>query len=1814
MSTIINGYSIGEKLYESPRSIIYRARRNLDGARVIVKTMNKEHPTPGEIANFMREYEITKSLALDGVITIHGLERYRSRLCLLLEDFGARSLRETMASIQLTLESSLQIALEVAEVLGAIHARNVIHKDINPSNIVINLTTNQIKIIDFGLATALSRENPVVRSPNLIEGTLTYISPEQTGRMNRAIDYRTDLYSLGATLYEMLTGAPPFQADNAMELIHYHIARQPIPPHALRPEIPVVLSEIVQKLLSKTAEERYRSAYGLKMDLQECLNRLRSSGRIESFSIGARDLSDRFQVPQKLYGREAEIKILLETFDRASQGVAELMLVTGYSGIGKGTLVNEIHKPILAKRGYFISGKFDQLQRDVPYSSMIQAFQDLVRQLLTESEELLAAWRARLLDALGMNGSVITDVIPEVALIIGEQPPAPALAPTETQNRFRLVFQSFVNVFAAHDRPLVIFLDDLQWADIPSLSMIQLLTTDTVTRNVLLIGAYRDNEMTGTHPLSLMLDTAKRAGAKVTEIYVGPLRFPEVTELVDDMFQCGLERAAPLSALLIEKTHGNPFFLAQFLKSLYEDGLVAFDGRNGEWKWDLDEIRARAITDNVVELTTRKLRKLSVFAQRVMELASCVGNHVDLWTLSLAYEGPRAELAAGLWEALAEGLLLPGNKAHHFSDKASLARVFFEGGAELEPAADVNFLFQHDRVQQAAYGLLTDGERREVHLKLGRLIFRNAPEGVREDRLFDIVHHLNMAVDLITSPEDRLEAARLNLHAGRRAIASSAHEPGLRLFNMGLRLLEGTSRDEHHDIHFALHVEAMQAEYLNAHTDRAHELAETALRFSKTVLEKVQIYEIQMRSHVAMGEMSAGCRVGLLALELLGARLPSPEMMQPMDMVEAMQKAQLAVMGKRAEDLLKLPELTDPHKLAALRIMFLFASPAIVLNPQFILVIACESIAFCVEHGLSPLAPGAIVDYAMVLATAMNDFVTANEYGAVAEELIERYSNPQLKPKVLLFNNSFIRIWKTRWRDTVEPLREAFTVGMEVGSLADVGFSAQSYTAAVFVVGSPLDFFLVEQAKYFDTLQRLSQPHPARGMLPWRYWALAMTGQTTAQHPADAIAMNGDAVLAECLAVNDTISLAQIYYIRAIVHYAFGRYAEAVVEAEKGQDFLPSVPLSTCTVIFNMAHSLALLALYDTADESRKKRCLQQAKNNQSQMQTWAGQCPENIEHKLKLVEAEIARVTDRPLEAMESYDQAIQGAARYGFLHEEALANERCGEFYLALGRTRVAAAYLNEARYAYLRWGAAAKVSDIERRHGSLLESATAQMTARSAHPLSLSTSSSYDGSGGEALDLMSVMKAARAISGEIVLDRLVEMLTRILLENAGGQRGILLLEKDGRLVVEAEAVVEGSGVTTRCLSSEVEPTRMSASIIQYIGRTRESVVLGDATAEGLFTKDPYIVSTGLKSVLGAPLINQGKLVAIIYLENKLTANAFTEDRLEVLRLLSAQAALSIHNASLYAQLTDYGRTLEQKVEERTRQLREAQERIVKMEKEATEVAMAGGFAHEVRNALASAEIYLTMIADLADQRFSDQLASVSAQLVRGEAAGATDEGTPADQLAALADRLAGVENTFGVVFNGITTGVDRALTITKVILDYSNIGKQAPGKLPIAVRPIVEAVLGELEQSLSDHVISVDVAIAKEEQLTMSTRHIHAIVKNLVQNACDAVIERLLQERAEGQAAGGGTIRIAVAVEPCRTVLEVKDNGVGIQPRDRSKLFEPFFSTKPATGAGLGLNFVQKLVSIYNGSIEVDSELGRGTSFRIVFPSAQAAAPRE
>lgn len=1805
----LHGYQILTQIYESANSRVYRGIREQDNQSVILKLLKEDYPTPQAIIRYKQEYEITRNLHLDGVIQAYGLEPYQRSLVIIFEDFGASSLKHLLndrakANRCFTLPEFLNIALKMAEILGKIHAANIIHKDINPANIIFNPETEQIKIIDFGIATVLTRENPTLKSPNVLEGTLAYMSPEQTGRMNRSLDYRTDFYSLGVTFYELLTGQLPFETTDALELVHCHIAKQPISPHQVNPEIPQAISDIVLKLMAKTAEERYQSAWGLQADLEACLHQLQSPGKIEPFPLGTQDISGKFQIPQKLYGREAEVETLLAAFVRvacaerkrvasredtgtrghgdkgtekskkdatASRCAIEMMLVAGYSGIGKSSLVAEIHKPNTRLRGYFTSGKFDQFQRNIPYSAIVNAFNGLVRQLLTESEAQLHQWQEKLGQALGTNAQVIIDVIPEVELIIGKQPPVPELGPTESQNRFNLVFSQFIRAFCTKEHPLVIFLDDLQWADSATLKLIELMMTDTDSQYLFLIGAYRDNEVSPTHPLMMTLEELRNVGTTINIITLAPLGLESISQLIADTFHSDIASVNPLAELVVKKTEGNPFFVNEFLKTLHAENLLTFDFQRRLWQWDISNINAKDITDNVVELMIGKLKKLPESTQQVLRYCACVGAEFDLNTLSTISEQSQSQIYLELTPVVQLGLILPTSQL----DEELLIQ---------------DYKFLHDRVQQAAYALIDESQKQAIHLQIGRLLLQNTPVEALAEEIFKIIDHLNLGVELVTAQQERNEIAKLNLLAGQKAKAATAYQAATKYFYIGRQLLSKTSWQNSYDLTLAIYEESVEAAYLNGDFFTMEELAEVVLTHAKTVLEKVKVYDVKIQAAGAQGNFQEAIKIGLVVLNLLGVILPAEP--SQFDIQKGFEETASLYAGQEIEKLVDLPDMTEPEPKAAIYILSSISAAAYIAAPDLMLLIVLSMVNLSIKYGHSTWSAFSYAAYGLILCGVVQDIELGYKFGKLSLSLVEQLNPKRGKARALEVLGVNVMHWKEHFRETLPIVTEGYRSGVETGEFEFAGYCASFACDHSYFIGHELTELEQKMVDYGNAISQMRRENPLNWVAMFRQAVLNLMGQS--ENPSRLIgdAYNEEEWLPLAITANDRLGIHFLYLNKLILCYLFGEEYHAIENAVNAEQYLDGVIAMVAVPLFHFYDSLAHLRVFTNASNSEQEVLLTRVNANQEKMQKWAHHAPMNHLHKFYLVEAEKARVLGQVVEAMDCYEQAIKGARDNGYIQEEALGYELAAKFYQARGMREIAQTYMTKAHYNYMRWGARAKVKDLETNYPQLLNLSS---TATRITSTGVTTTSTTTGSqAASALDLATVMKASQAISGEIVLDKLLTSLMKILIENAGAQSGFLILPSPSESgnardnwVIQASGAVDDEQVTTLqsigidSVEVSTQMPLLSAAIVHYVIRTKENVVLNDAVHAGQFTQDTYIVAKQPKSILCIPLLDQGQLSGILYLENNLTTDAFTPDRVELLKLLSAQVAISIENAQLYTNLQRFNENLEQLVEQRTAELSQTlsnlkatQKQLVESEKMAALGGLVAGVAHEINTPIGIGITAASLLAEKATEFFEMYK---TGQMKRSQ----------------LEKFLDTAMQSSSMVLSNLNRAADLIQSFKQVAVDQSS-EKQRTFNLKQYLCEILVSLRAKLKTTRHR------VEVRGDETLTLNTYPgaLSQIVTNLVMNSLT---------HAYSSPEDAGHLVFDFKQEGDQIIFEYSDDGKGIPQEHLSKIFDPFFTTKRGQGgSGLGLHIVYNLVTQkLNGTIEGESQVGAGTKFVIKLP---------
>ncbi|HIK16841.1 MAG TPA: AAA family ATPase [Leptolyngbyaceae cyanobacterium M33_DOE_097] len=1484
MVLTLPGFTITDLLQEGTKSVIYRGVRTEDNRSVVIKGLRPEQCTTRNIEQLKHEYAIAQHLNLSGTLQALALEVDRGVPYLVLEDFGGRSLDQLLTNFCET-PAFLTIAIKIVDTLAQIHQRRIVHKDIKPQNIIVNLNDHQIKIGDFGLAAFLPYESQIVTNSNRIEGSLPYLSPEQTGRMNRGIDQRSDLYSLGVTFYEMLTGQLPFQGQDPLEWIHCHIAKTPLAPIAINSAIPTVLSNLVMKLLAKVAEDRYQSAIGLQADLEHCLELWETTGQITPFPIAARDISDRLQIPQKLYGREAEITQLLTVFERVvTQGKPEVVLVSGYSGVGKSSLVNELHKPIVQTRGIFIRGKFDQYKRDIPYSTIVQAFQGLVRHLLTEPEERLIIWRDRIQAAVGNSGRLITDVIPEVALIIGEQPPIPVLGAAESQNRFNLVFQNFIAAFAHSDHPLAIFLDDMQWADRATLNLIQAIAIGSNLQFLCFLLAFRDNEVDLAHPLSLLLEKLRLQRIPITKIWLAPLDLACVNQLIAETLRCPLEQAEPLARLVLHKTNGNPFFINEFIKTLWQENLLTFNRLEKTWQWDIKRIEAKGFTDNVVNLMIERMQQLPIDTQQLLKLASCVGNRFDLESLAIVAEQPSAAIAAALWEVVLRGLIIVDEQTE---------------------ATEKHYFFVHDRIQQAAYALIPDAQKHAVHLRIGRLLLKNLNSEQLEDQLFEVVNHLNSGSAYITDLDENRHSIQLNIWAGKRAKASNAYPPAVHFFDTASTLLSPTAWDSDYSEVFDLFTELAECEYLTGNLERAETLFQLLLSQAQTPLDQATIYRLQIRHSQVAGRFDEAFTTGLVALKLFGVTFPETDEQVKAAIKWEKQQVGVNLGDRQIADLSDAPIIQDPRLKMVISLLTSMGPPAYLSKPNLFPLVVLKALNYSLEHGNTEESCFAYSMYSMLLVSLFRDIPAGYAFSEMTIRLNQKLNDPKYKGTVLHIHGSHINVWCHHMATDLPFLEQGFLGCVEAGDITMANYNGFQASWQMIETITPLTDADFAIQKYLAFAQQSKHEAAYQTIRLQQQLIFNLQGQTHHFHTLNRADFDETRVLEILNETEFGSGIAFYHIIKLITLFTYEQYSDALQSAHEACNALEAVRSLPIEANYLLHHSLVLAALYPEASDAMQAEFRATLAQHHQQLQYWADYCPANFLHKALLVAAEIARIEGRDLTAMRFYERSIQSAHEYEFVQYEALAYELAAKFYLQRQFGAIAQTYLQEAKNAYLRWGALGKVQHLEDHYPELFP----QLKPVSPQGHSSSSSATFVSSGIQ-LDVLSVIKASQTISSEIVLSDLLKTLMQIVIEQAGAEVGYILLLHNDQLVIEVEAKTNltNEQISVQHFISEMGMTQfVPQSILNYVQRTQETVILDDATESSLFSEDRYIIHNRPKSVLCLPIARQSKLIGILYLENNLATGAFTQAQLSALEILSTQIAISLENAQLYQELAE-------------------------------------------------------------------------------------------------------------------------------------------------------------------------------------------------------------------------------------------------------------------------------------------------------------------
>ncbi len=1723
----ITGYTIDKKLYEGLNSVVYRGQRIADQQAVVVKLLKATYPSPKQVSLFRQEFEVAQNLSSEGVVQPEALVQEQSYCAFVMEDFGGDSLDRLELLGAISLSAFFQLALQMVSVVHQLHQHAILHKDINPSHFIWNPKTGQLKLIDFGSSTELSQEQPRFGAPHRVEGTLVYVSPEQTGRMNRRVDYRSDFYSLGATFYELLVGQPPFPMQDALELIHAHLALPPQPLHHQKPEIPETLSKLVLKLLSKDAEDRYQSAYGLKQDLMRCWEEWHATKTIQPFTLGQHEVLDRFHLPQRLYGRTEEVQTLLQALERVAAGHSELCLIAGPAGIGKTSLVQEIHQQLTLQRGYFLAGKFDLLQRNIPYVGFLEAFRSLIHHLLGEGDVALEVWQSQLLQALGDQGQVIVEVIPEVEWVIGPQPSVPELPFLESQLRFHQVFQRFVQTFAQADHPLVLFLDDLQWMDSGSQKLIETLLSSETTHSLLVIGSYRDNEVIPPHPWQQTLKTLHQSSTQISTLALSPLTQTHIETWLHDAFQADSESIRLFAALTLEKTGGNPFFIQEFWKSLHAQQLITFDGGSNQWHWDMAQIQSYRITENVVEMLRMNLQQLPVASQTVLKLAACIGSRFDLHTLALLENRPAAEVVQDLKDALQQGYLV----------------TVSTGGS---PQGEYQFV--HDRIQQSAYELLAPQTRREWHWRIGGVLYQSLSADGPDRSLFDVVNHLNAGQSQIVDEAERIRLIQINLQAAQQAKQATAYSVAYDYLQMALQQLQEISDfwQTHEFLAHAVYEEAAEVAMLCGHFEAMERWSNTVLAQTPTLLERIKTHQTRLTAFMAQNRFPDVLQEGFPVLRDLGVEFPeNPDEV----VIHQTLKALIPRLESLSLDkLLALPDMTDTQQKAAMQVLDTLYLPSFLASSNLAILVSAKQVELALTFGNTRESIPAYASFALNLFPLYGDIELGYRLAQLSLQLIQKRQELYYYPTIYLTCAGFLLHWKDPYQDLLPRLHEAYRVGLDTGNYFHTANCLYSYVNGKYLTGSrALATVETEMAEAARTIQELKQePVLVYHQIFWQ------AIQNLLGRNAEPWQLTGEVYKEEIMVpiqreANNHAGLFVHSFNKGSLCFLFERYAEAQTHLEDALQF-PLTRGTFFTPIAQMYLSLTLLAQVPGVDLEAASQLLQQVKANQTKMKQWAEYGPANCHHRYLLVEAELARVQGRTQDARDLFDQAIDAAQQSKYLNDEGLACERAGAFYVALNRMRVARHYLEEAYYAYQQWGAKALVQKLETQYPQWFRSSQQVTVSETALPRETWSKSN------ETMDVTSVLKALQVLSEEIVLAKLLRKTMDIMVENAGAQSGCLLGPITSASTSEAASswqmeVSHGQEES----SGREEASELPWMMVNYVIKTQHYLVLNDASQERRFQQDSYVQQRNPKSVLCAPILHQGKLVAVLYLENDLAPGVFTESRVAVLKYLSSQAAISITNARLYAQ----------------------QENALALETEA-------------RQALQNAD------------RLKDEFLANTSHELR----------TPLYGMVGLTESL--LDGTADVLLpsqrQDLKTILYSGQHLSALLNDLLDFSKIKHRELHLQQRAVDVRGLGNLVFALCRGMApKKNVAWANQipphfPLVYADEDRLHQILFNLVNNAWKFTHQ--------------GQVELSALQEGDRVSIFVRDTGVGIAADQIPRIFESFQQADGSIareygGTGLGLAITQQLVKLHGGVLQVESQLGVGSTFSFSLPVAPAIA---
>lgn len=1826
MLTLLPGYQIDSLIQESSNSFLYRGHRDIDAQPVLLKVLKPDYCTPIELARYQREYSIIQNLEIDGSIQAHKLERYQNTLILILENFCGKPLSYWMKERRPNLEEFLKIAIQISEILGRIHEASIIHQNLNPSNILFDPPSGKVKIVDFGMALEMSRDYPPVSTIRSWEENLAYISPEQTGRMNCPLDYRTDFYSLGVTFYELLVGHLPFNSLDPMELIHAHIALTPKSPHQIDSTIPKAVANIVMKMLAKTAEERYQSAWGIESDLVLCLMQLEATGLIEDLIPGENDIIRNFQVSQKIYGREKEKARLLAACDRllsctpmiserdstsmderssvvkpknCDRNALEIVIVEGEKGIGKSFLVAEMQKNLAAQHVYI----FDISGREYPNSScrsieyFVPALRGFIRQLLAESEARLSDWKLQFLSAIGNRQKLAIDTIPELQLILGDSDSIePNVSDRSTDEELKLLLQDIIFCICNSPYPIVVILDDLPWIAAELLEIVEQAIDRERLQNLLIFGTYRTRDAEESHELKKIIQQIRNRGISIESLSLDSLELTSISNLLADTLNTDFKSVRELSQLVLQKTQGNPGEIHQFLKKVYAKNKILFDNSSLSWQWDIKKLEEIEVSDNVVSSTLDRIERLPRTTQEVLKLASCIGLQFDVKVLSQLCQKAESEVLSHLKTPLVLKIIKIGKVLELVKDETNLEREHL-------------YEFTDSKLLKSINNRLDKIEKKKIHLEIAKILISkiSSLKFVESDYLFAVADRFNYSVTLVENLAEKLKIAEINLEAARRAKALIKYDLARSYTIAGISIVPEEIWTAKQELAFELHKERAEIEYLNGNWEGSRILVEYLTDRAPSPLERAEFDNILIPQYTLVAKYEMAIEVGKNALHYLEFDFGDPEDLKS-QLQQKLSEIRTQVSTIRFESLKNRKKLSDAKLKMVVKVLRSLESPTAFLDRTLFLWTIANTIEISMTEGYAPESATAYAGYGMVETTIFDNPHFGYQLAKLGIELSEKMKASAHKCQACMRLGVQIAPWTKSLTESISILDEGIHAGSEANEFQFTAYSLAYKILLLFYSGKNLKDILFEIVQVLDFCVKHQN-----------YWSIDLikSVQLPILNLCDKLFFKVNSktdayceveYLRTCHSRHSQAALCCYYIHQSQVHYLYEEYDLALQSSQQAEPLLDSIWSTISVAEHQFYYALSLAALYPSSSLKEPTKSWQILEAIQAQLMRWKDNSPSNFQVRYLLVSAEMARISGRELEAIDLYDRAIECARDREWVYGEALANERAAILWLHRENHKIAKVYLQDAHRSYQLWGAVRKVEKLEQKYAYLLVDpiATTDRIPRVNRTLTSEESVKSSGSRSGSLDLATITKAAQVLSGEIEIGQLLDKLMQMAIANAGATSGFLILSREEGLTIEAAKMVGSDEINVRQSTPVAESDRLPLSIVTYVARTHESIVATDAIYESAFASDPYIQSAKPKSILCAPIQGQGKLIGIVYLENNLAVGAFTRDRLDVLMLLCAQGAIALENARLYENLqTSEMREREKahQLEQSLQELQQAQLKLIQGEKMATLGQLVSGVAHEINNPVG----FIAANISHAKGYFEDLigLLDLYQEIYPDADPRVTDEIETID--------LEFLQEDLPKILSSMDVGIDRIRQISKSLRTFSRNDEVA--KVAVNVHDGIDSTLMILKHRMKANNKRPAIEVIRDygtlPEIKCFAGPLNQVFMNLLANAIDALEESNPGRTYAEIEQNPNTIRIATEFDEVRqmAIVKISDNGPGMTEEIKQKVFDHLFTTKPVgKGTGLGLSISRQIVvEKHDGQLSCHSTLGEGTTFIIEIPDA-------